>query len=216
MTTSNSPNNAPHLLFCDLADDLPLCKDPFELFNKWMTLAKSSEINDADAACLATIGGDGQVHARMILLRGWDESGFWFNTNAHSGKGQDIAKNANVALCVHWKSLLRQVRIEGKAHIIPSQESDAYFATRARTSQIAAWASEQSSPLDSRKTLEKRLQALEAKYAGTQVPRPAHWQGYRVVPQTIEFWQQRDFRLHDRFIFTRLADGGWNIQRLNP
>lgn len=190
--------------------------DPFILFNEWLQAARSSEINDPDAACLATVGADGKPSARMVLLRGYGPEGFWFNTNSHSHKGRDIAATGVGAMCIHWKSLRRQIRIEGAFTKISDAESDAYFATRPRGSQIGAWASEQSAPLESMEALREKVRAIEAKYEGQDIPRPPHWHGYRLVPDAIEFWADGEFRLHERLLFTKGEDGHWNAMRLNP
>lgn len=199
-----------------MTNDVFSQKDPFLLFNEWMDEAKSSEINDPEAACLATVSPKGLPHARMVLLRGWGVDGFWFNTNAQSVKGQDLAQNPFAALCIHWKSLKRQIRVEGEVKLLGAAESDAYFAKRPRYSQLGAWASRQSEPLESLGALHERVKAIEAQYEGQDVPRPDNWHGYVVIPHSIEFWQQQDFRLHDRFVYKPQPNGVWHAVRLYP
>jgi pyridoxamine 5'-phosphate oxidase len=164
---------------------------------------------------LATVGADGRPSVRAVLLKGADERGFVFYTNLESRKASELAASPHAALVFHWKSLARQVRIEGDAAPVTDDEADAYFATRPRDSRIGAWASDQSRPLDSRATLERRFAEAARQYEGREVPRPADWSGFRIVPQRVEFWQERPFRLHDRIVFAR--DGsGWHKQRLFP
>jgi len=189
--------------------------DPLSLFYQWFEAAKGSEHADPDAACLAT-AQDGRPSARMVLVRRVDERGFTFFTNENSRKGQQLTANGFAALCYHWKSLERQIRVEGSVERADASESDAYYASRTRGSRLGAWASEQSQPLGSRETLLKKVSALEAQYEGTAIPRPPFWGGFRIVPTRIEFWQQGEFRLHDRFVFTRNASNGWDVQRLHP
>lgn len=189
--------------------------DPFAWFGRWMAEAEQSEPNDANAMTLATVGPGGQPTARIVLLKGWDEAGFVFYTNTESRKGQEIAAHAAVGLLFHWKSLRRQVRIDGTASPVTDAEADAYYATRPRISRLGAWASDQSRPLPSRALLEERVAALEARYPGEGIPRPPHWSGYRVRPARIEFWQDMPFRLHDRTVFAR--DGqSWHAGKLFP
>lgn len=191
--------------------------DPFALFHEWFREAKSSEHSDPDAACLAT-AADGRPSARMVLVRTVDSRGFAFFTNENSRKGQQLNSNPFAALCYHWKSLGRQVRIEGRVEHTTTAESDDYFSSRHRGSRIGAWASLQSQPLESREDLLKRVAAIEKQYEGSDViPRPAHWHGFRIVPTRIEFWQQGEFRLHDRFIFTRDDEhSAWRVERQHP
>lgn len=166
---------------------------------------------------LATADASGGVSCRIVLLKEHGPQGFSFFTNhATSRKSRDIQANPHAALCFYWAPLGRQVRIEGTVETVSDADADAYFATRARGSQIGAWASYQSEELTSRATLEERIQALEQQYAGRDIPRPPHWHGWRVVPQRIEFWQERDFRLHDRLVYTRQDAGDWKMVRLNP
>ena len=192
-------------------------REPFDLFSQWFSEAQASEPRDANAMTVATVTRDGAPAARMILLKGVDDRGFVFYTNLDSRKGGEIAANPRVALCFHWKSLLRQVRIEGVAEPVSAAEADAYFATRPRQAQIGAWASDQSRPVASRAVLEARVAAAEQRFGDGPVPRPPHWSGYRVVPERVEFWQDRPFRLHDRIEFARAApDQPWSKTRLYP
>lgn len=189
--------------------------DPHTLFDSWMAEAEASEINDPNAMALATADADGRPAVRTVLLKGHDARGFVFYTNRESRKGLELAANPRAMLLFHWKSLRRQVRIEGPVSIIDDAESDAYFATRPRASQLGAWASDQSRPLTARATFELRLAEAEARFDGADVPRPPHWGGYRVTPERIEFWQDRDYRLHERHVFTR--DGNaWREGMLFP
>lgn len=191
--------------------------EPFGLFETWMAEAVREERNDPNAMSLATIDKDGRPDVRIVLLKGVDERGFVFYTNANSVKGQDLTGNSVAALCFHWKSLERSVRIRGQVETVSTAESDAYFAKRSRGSQIGAWASQQSEPLEARQTLIEATDTITQKYAGQDVPRPAHWHGFRVIPQAIEFWCARPFRLHDRLVFTRAAvSKSWQKQRLYP
>jgi len=193
-----------------------MATDPFALFNEWFAEARASEINDPDAMALATADGAGNPTVRMVLLKGHGPDGFVFYTNEESSKGQQLADNPSAAMLFHWKSLRRQVRVEGPVERVSDNEADAYFATRARDSQLGAWASDQSRPLDSRATFEQRFAELEQRFAGQDVPRPAHWRGYRVVPESIEFWLDRPHRLHERRLFKRDARGGWSEGLLYP
>ena len=189
--------------------------DPFALFDEWFAEARTSEINDAEAMALATADGSGQPSARMVLLKGHGPEGFVFYTNEQSAKGEDLAANPRAALLFHWKSLRRQVRIEGSVEPVPDEQADAYFASRARDSQLGAWASDQSRPLDQRETFEQRFQAMKTRFEGQDVPRPPHWRGYRVVPERIEFGLDRPYRLHERRLFTRDGDA-WTEGLLYP
>ncbi len=189
--------------------------DPFSQFGAWLRDAEASEPNNPNAMALATVSADGRPSTRMVLLKGCDGRGFVFYTNYTSQKGRELLGNPNASLCFYWKSLGRQVRVDGRAEPVSDAEADAYFASRQRGSQIGAWASDQSRPVDSRETLEERVRAVTAEYDGADVPRPPHWSGFRVVPDRIEFWTDRPNRLHDRQVFDR-AVGGWREQRLQP
>jgi pyridoxamine 5'-phosphate oxidase len=192
-----------------------MATDPFQLFDDWFADARASEPNDPEAMALATAGADGQPHVRMVLLKGRGPEGFVFYTNVQSAKGDQMRESGRAALLFHWKSLRRQVRIEGAVEHVPGEEADAYFATRGRDSQLGAWASDQSRPLDERGTFERRFDEVKARFEGQDVPRPPHWGGYRVVPDRIEFWSDRPHRLHERRLFTR-EDGGWSEGLLYP
>ena len=189
--------------------------DPIALFQAWLDEATKSEISDPTAMTLATVGADGMPAARLVLLKGIDHGGFVFYTNFESRKGVHLLGQPKAALCFHWKSLRRQVRVEGQVEQVMAAEADAYFATRPRGSQIGAWASRQSRPLNSRFELEKEVALHAAKFGIAAVPRPPHWSGFRVIPQLIEFWQDRPFRLHDRLVFHRQG-GAWRTERLFP
>jgi pyridoxamine 5'-phosphate oxidase len=189
--------------------------EPFAPFARWFALAAESETL-AETMALATATRDGAPSIRAVLLKGADERGFVFYTNFESRKAEELFANPHAALCFHWKSLGRQVRIEGAASLVSDAEADAYFASRPRDSQIGAWASDQSHPLPDRATLERRFADLSRHYAAEKsVPRPAYWSGFRVAPERIEFWQERPFRLHDRVLFTREGEA-WRKQRLFP
>jgi pyridoxamine 5'-phosphate oxidase len=189
--------------------------DPFALFDEWLAEASASEPNEPEAMTVATAGADGQPSARMVLLKAHGPEGFVFYTHEQSAKGNDLAENPRAALLFHWKPLGRQVRIEGNVERVSDAEADAYFASRARDSQLGAWASDQSRPLDSRATFEHRFEEAKRRFDGQDVSRPPSWGGYRVVPQRIEFWTARPHRLHDRRVFTR-ADGDWTEGLLFP
>jgi pyridoxamine 5'-phosphate oxidase len=190
--------------------------DPLKLFSEWFAEAEKSEPNDPNAMSLATLNGEGRLSVRIVLLKGVDANGFCFFTNSLSHKGQQLKSRPYAALCFHWKSLRRQVRIEGAVEMVSTEEADAYFKTRPRGSQIGAWASLQSETLDARETLEVRVQKFEKEYANKEVPRPPHWCGYRVIPEMIEFWQDMPFRLHDRLVFTVDGKSGWKSERQYP
>ena len=177
--------------------------DPFALFDEWFAQARDLEINDSNAMALATAGADGRPHLRMVLLKDHGPEGFVFYTNEESDKGEHLRANPRAALLFHWKTLRRQVRIEGAVERVTDAEADAYFASRSRDSQLGAWASDQSRPLDSREMFEKRFDETAKRFKGADVPRPAHWGGYRVVPDRLEFWSDRPHRLHERRLFTR-------------
>ena len=189
--------------------------DPDALFEQWLAEAEKSEPNDANAMALATADAAGRPSVRMVLLKGHDDRGFVFYTNQDSRKGAELEANAHAALLFHWKSLRRQVRIEGAVEPVGADEADTYFATRNRDSQLGAWASDQSRPLDRRETFERRYEDMRARFEGGDVPRPPRWSGYRVVPDRIEFWIDRAHRLHERRLFTRTGEG-WTEGLLYP
>ena len=192
-----------------------MADDPFTLFDAWYAEARESEPNDSNAMALATVDAHGQPSVRMVLLKGYGPDGFVFYTNQQSRKASELGPGTKAALLFHWKSLRRQIRVEGPVTLATDAESDAYFASRGRDSQLGAWASDQSRPLDSRETFEARFEAMKARFEGQDVPRPPHWGGYRVTPDRIEFWQDRAHRLHERRLFTR-TDSGWTEGLLYP
>ncbi len=190
-------------------------KDPIALFGRWFAEAKDAEAKNPDAVALATVGADGMPSNRMVLLKGVNEKGFVFFTNLESVKAREIEENSKAALCFYWKTLDRQVRVAGTVQPVGDAEADAYFATRDRMSQIGAWASRQSQPLEGRFALEKRVAEFTMKFGVGPVPRPPFWSGYCVLPERIEFWSQAAFRLHDRLVYHRDRDA-WRVQRLYP
>ena len=189
--------------------------DPFALFDEWLAEARRAEVNDPEAMALATAHANGAPSVRMVLLKDHGPEGFVFYTNEQSAKGDQLAQNPKAALVFHWKGLRRQVRIEGSVDRVPDPDADAYFAIRARDSQLGAWASDQSRPLDDRETFERRFEEVKRRFEGKQIPRPAHWRGYRVVPLRIEFWIDRPHRLHERRLFVREGDS-WSEGLLYP
>ena len=192
-------------------------EDPFALFQSWMKEAEASEPNDPNAMALATAGSDGIPNVRMVLLKGLDAQGFVFYSNAQSIKGGELARNPHAAINFHWKSLRKAVRAQGLVAQVSDAEADAYFATRAKDSQIGAWASPQSRVMEGRWVFEKAIAEYGVKYALTKVPRPPHWTGWRITPLRIEFWRDRPFRLHDRLVYVRAAaDRPWQTERLFP
>jgi pyridoxamine 5'-phosphate oxidase len=200
----------------DSAADFTERAEPFRLFAEWLDDATKSELNDPNAVALATVDPDGLPDVRMVLLKGLDDRGFVIYTNFESAKGVEILSSMKAAMCFHWKSLRRQVRVRGAVEVVSDAEADAYFATRPRGSRIGAWASKQSRPLESRFALEKAVAEYTMKYGIGDIPRPKNWSGFRLVPEHIEFWHDRPFRLHDRVVFTREGDGGWGKTRLYP
>jgi pyridoxamine 5'-phosphate oxidase len=191
--------------------------EPIAHFSAWFEEAKLKEPNDPDAMSLATVDAEGRPNARMVLLKAVDRAGFVFYSNSESTKGEELAANPHAALCFHWKSLGRQVRVRGDIVRVSEAEADAYFATRPKDSQIGAWASKQSRRLESRFALEKEIARFAAKYALSSVPRPEYWIGYRLVPLTIEFWRNRPFRLHDRLLYERDDfNAPWRTSKLYP
>ena len=189
--------------------------EPIDLFHAWFAEAGETEPNDANAMALATVGADGMPSVRMVLLKGADSGGFVFYTNFESRKGAELLAHPQAALCFHWKSLRRQIRVEGTVETVSDEEADAYFASRARGSQIGAWASQQSRPMAGKADLLKRVGAFTAKFAIGKVDRPPYWSGFRLVPRCFEFWKDGQFRLHDRLVYRR-EDAEWRTEVLYP
>jgi pyridoxamine 5'-phosphate oxidase len=212
-----SPSEDDYVARLSSAEPLPLLPeaDPLGLFETWLKAARESEPNDPNAMTLATVDAAGMPDARMVLLKEVDAEGFVFYSNLGSAKGVELAANPKAALLFHWKSLRRQVRVRGEVERVSDAEADAYFATRARHSQLGAWASDQSRVLPDRFALEKRVAEAGLKFGLGRVPRPPHWSGFRVRPQVMEFWRDRPFRLHERLVFAR-SGGGWSTSRLYP
>ncbi len=199
------------------AGDFTESEEPFKLFGEWLKEAEASELNDPNAVALATVDEDGLPNVRMVLLKGFDTDGFVFYTNFESQKGREILGQKKAAMCFHWKTLRRQVRVRGPVELVTDAEADAYFATRARGSRIGAWASKQSRPLESRFALERAVAEYTARYAIGDIPRPSYWSGFRIRPTSIEFWKDQKFRLHDRIEFRRpTAEEGWDKVRMYP
>lgn len=200
----------------ELNDDITFEKDePVALFNEWLRKAEGKEPVNPNACAVATADSRGRPSVRMVLLKGIDDRGFVFYTNSESQKGIEIAENPYVSLCFYWKSLGREVRVDGPVEKVSVEEADAYFASRDRSSQIGAWASKQSRPLEGRFELEKRIAKFTAKFHIGSIPRPEYWEGYRVKHERVEFWAEKRFRLHDRFVYSRTVEG-WQTERLYP
>ena len=191
--------------------------EPFKLFAEWLKEAEASEVNDPNAVALATVDEHGLPNVRMVLLKGFDDDGFVFYTNFESQKGREILGQKKAAMCFHWKTLRRQVRLRGPVEVVTDEEADVYFQSRARGSRIGAWASKQSRPLESRFALEKAVAEYTARYAIGEIPRPPYWSGFRIRPTSIEFWKDQQFRLHDRIEFRRPSPvGAWEKVRMYP
>ena len=200
-----------------MPDTVPATEDPIARFEAWLGEAVASEPNDPNAVCLATATPDGRPSARMVLLKGVDARGFVFYTNLESRKGGELATNPHAALCFHWKTLTRSVRVEGAVEPVSAEEADAYYASRARGSRIGAWASQQSRPLESRFALEKRVAEFGLRYAIGEIPRPPYWSGFRLLPARMEFWRDMPFRLHERLVFSRAGqEAPWRTEMLYP
>lgn len=197
------------------ADLIPTVDDPMALFETWFEEAKKSEVNDPDAMAVATSTPDGAPSVRMVLLKGLGPDGFVFYTNKESRKGEQIAKNTSAAICFHWKSLRRQVRVEGTLAEVTPEQADAYFASRSRESQVAAWAADQSRPMAERSVFLDRVDDATHRFEGKDVSRPPHWSGFRLEPVMIEFWLDQPHRMHDRLVYRRSGDG-WETERLYP
>lgn len=212
-----SPSEDDYVAQVTAAEPPPLLSetDPFALFDGWLREAIAGEANDANAMALSTVDAQGMPDVRMVLLKDADARGFVFYTNLESAKGRELAANPKAALLFHWKSLRRQVRVRGEVSRVSDADADAYWATRARASQLGAWASQQSRPLPDRLAFERKIAEYGLKFGLGKVPRPPHWSGFRLAPQAMEFWRDRPFRLHERLVFSKV-DGGWTTQRLFP
>ncbi|MCR5878784.1 pyridoxamine 5'-phosphate oxidase [Phenylobacterium sp. J367] len=212
-----SPSEDEYVRQVAAAEPPPLLaeEDPFALFAEWLREALAKEPNDGNAMALSTVDDDGMPDVRMVLLKDVDPAGFVFYTNLESAKGRQLAAHPKAALLFHWKSLRRQVRVRGTVAPTTPEEADAYFATRARPAQLGAWASDQSRPLGDRLALEKKIAEVGLRFGLGKVPRPPHWSGFRLAPETFEFWRDRPFRLHERLVFARAGDG-WTTRRLYP
>ena len=196
-------------------ENLEFGSDPFALFADWLELAKLHEINDHNAMSLATCDASGRPSVRIVLLKGYDENGFRFYTHTTSRKGQELLANPNVAVCFHWKSLQRQIRIEGQVELLAEEVADDYFAGRPRMSQIGAWASAQSQPMENKQAFAAAVNYWQQKFENVPVPRPPQWRGFNIIPTTIEFWAEQPFRLHERILY-RLVNDDWEQQQLYP
>jgi pyridoxamine 5'-phosphate oxidase len=212
-----SPAEDEYVRAVESAAPLPLLPeaDPIALFEGWLREATASEPNDPNAMTLSTVDAEGMPDARMVLLKDFDARGFVFYTNFDSAKGRELLANPRAALSFHWKSLRRAVRVRGDVEVVSDAEADAYFASRARSARIGAWASDQSRPMPDRFALEKRVAEVGLRFGLGAVPRPPNWSGFRIVPRSMEFWRDRPFRLHERLVFTRAGDG-WTTSRLYP
>jgi pyridoxamine 5'-phosphate oxidase len=200
-----------------MANTIDMQNNPYDVFKQWLSLAEEKEPSDPNAMCLATATPEGVPSARMVLLKGIDERGFVFYTNAESRKGQEIEANKHAALCFHWKSLLKQVRVEGVIEDVSDEEATAYYNTRHRGSRVGAWASKQSQNLGSREELKEFVENFEGKFEGKEdIPRPPYWKGFRIKPNAIEFWVDGEYRLHERYVFQPDSKGGWTRHMLYP
>lgn len=198
-----------------MSASLNLYEEALERFSKLLAEAKKTDLDEPTAMALATADDQGRPSVRIVLLKGFDENGFVFYTNVESRKGRQISVNPQASICFHWQPLKKQVTIEGTVQLVSKKETDAYWKTRPRNSQIGAWASDQSKDLVAMPQLLDKVEKYEALFAGQEVPRPPHWSGYRIIPDRIEFWTSRPFRLHERIVYEK-QDGGWSRKRLNP
>lgn len=215
---SNDETTQTRLMSRDFTLIEPVASAPFDLFKAWLHDAEAVEPNDPNAMSVATVDGQGVPNVRILLLKGFDERGFVFYTNFESNKGRELLANPHAALCFHWKSLRRQVRVRGPIEQVTDTEADSYYNSRSEGSRIGAWASQQSRELQSRAELERTVEEFTDRFEGKEIPRPPHWSGFRVLPLEIEFWHDRPYRLHDRIVFSREKSGNqkWSKQRLNP